>query len=103
MAKKRLGNAFKGRAAIRRRMRSRDLGYQGSARGLGPWGVRARQKLTVGGSVSDIYIRLGNHWRKAQRRLPERRDPPPEPPRRERGPRTLDSLLAGQRRKPFWK
>ena len=45
MAKKRLGNGFKGRAATRRRMRSRDLGYQGSGRGLGPWGVRASQKL----------------------------------------------------------
>jgi len=45
MAKKRLGNGFKGRAAARRRMRSRDLGYQGSARGLGPWGVPANQKL----------------------------------------------------------
>jgi hypothetical protein len=54
-------------------------------------------------SMPDIYIRHGNHWRKAQRRLPERRDPPPEPPRRERGLRTLDSLLAGKRRKPFWK
>jgi hypothetical protein len=45
MAKKRLGNGFRGRAATRRRMRSRDLGYQGSARGLGPSGVRASQKL----------------------------------------------------------
>jgi hypothetical protein len=45
MAKKRLGNGFKGRAATRRRMRSRDLGYKGSARGLGSWGVRASQKL----------------------------------------------------------
>jgi hypothetical protein len=46
MAKKRLGNGFKGRAATRRRMRSRDLGYQGSARVLGPWGVPASQKLS---------------------------------------------------------
>jgi hypothetical protein len=54
--------------------------------------------------MPDIYIRRGNnHWRKAQRRLPERRDPPPEPPRREWGPGTLDSLLVGKRRKPFWK
>jgi hypothetical protein len=45
MAKKRLGNGFMGRAATRRRMRSRNLGYRGSARGLGPWGVRASQKL----------------------------------------------------------
>jgi hypothetical protein len=45
MAKKGLVNSFKGRAASRRRMRSRDLGHQGSARGLGPWGVRASQKL----------------------------------------------------------
>ena len=45
MAKKRLGNGFKGRAATRRRMRSRDLGYQGSGRGPGPWGVPASQKL----------------------------------------------------------
>jgi len=52
--------------------------------------------------MSDIYIRHANPWRKAQRRLPESPNPP-EPPRRERGPRTLDSLLAGQRRKPPWK
>ncbi len=45
MAKKRLGNGFKGRAATRRRMRSRDLGYQGSTGRLGPWRVRASQKL----------------------------------------------------------
>jgi hypothetical protein len=45
MAKKGLGNGFKGRAATRRRMRSRYLGYQGSTRGLGPWGVPASQKL----------------------------------------------------------
>jgi hypothetical protein len=51
----------------------------------------------------DIYIRHGNHWRKAQRRIPEPPDPPPEPPRRERGLRTLDSLLAGKRRKSFGK
>ena len=51
--------------------------------------------------MSDIYIRHGNHWRKAQRRrLPEPPNPPPEPPRRERGPGTLDSLLVGKRRKP---
>ena len=53
--------------------------------------------------MSDIYIRHRNHWKKAQHRLPERPNPPPEPPRRERGPRTLDALLAGKRRKPFWK
>jgi len=53
-------------------------------------------------SMPDIYIR-GNHWRKAQRRLPERRDPPPEPPRRERGTRTFASLLVAKRRKPRWK
>jgi hypothetical protein len=52
--------------------------------------------------MSDFYISHGNHWRKAQRRLPEPPDPS-EPPRRERGPRTLDSPLAGKRRKPFWK
>jgi hypothetical protein len=52
--------------------------------------------------VSDIYMRHRNHWKKAQRRLPEPPDPP-EPPRRERGPRTLDALLVGKRRKPFWK
>jgi hypothetical protein len=45
MAKKRLGNGFKGRAATRRRLGSRNLGYQGSARRLGPWGVRASRKL----------------------------------------------------------
>ena len=40
--------------------------------------------------MPDIYLRHANHWRKAQRRLPERRDPPPEPPpRRERGPGTF--------------
>jgi hypothetical protein len=50
----------------------------------------------------NIYVRHANHWRKARRRLPEPPDPP-EPPRRERGPRTLDSLLAGKRRKPPWK
>jgi hypothetical protein len=53
--------------------------------------------------MSDIYIRHGNDWRKAQRHLPERPDPPPEPPRRERGPGTLASFLVGKRRKPFWK
>jgi hypothetical protein len=54
--------------------------------------------------MPDIYLRHANHWRKAQRRLPERPDPPPEPPpRRERGPGTLASLLVGKRRKPFWK
>jgi hypothetical protein len=53
--------------------------------------------------MSDIYIRHGNHWRKAQRRLPERPNPPPEPPRRERVLRTLDALLAGKRGKPPWK
>jgi hypothetical protein len=36
MAKKRLGNGFKGRAATRRRMRSRDLGYQGRPGDSGP-------------------------------------------------------------------
>jgi len=52
--------------------------------------------------MPDIYIRRENHWRKAQRRLPERPNPPPEPPpRRERGPGTLASLLVGKRRKPF--
>src|SRR5215203_1568972 len=56
-----------------------------------------------GGSMSDIFfIRHANHWRKAQRRLPEPPNPP-EPPRRERGLRTLDSLLAGKRRKAPWK
>src|SRR5215203_2130878 len=55
-----------------------------------------------GGSMSDIYKRHPNHWRKAQRRLTEPPNPP-EPPRRERGPRTLDSLLAGKRRKAPWK
>jgi hypothetical protein len=53
--------------------------------------------------MSDIYIRHANHWRKAQRRLPEPPDPPEPPRRRERVPRTLDSLLAGKRRKPPWK
>jgi hypothetical protein len=53
--------------------------------------------------MSDFYIRHGNHWRKAERRLPERLNPPPEPPRRERELRSLDSLLAGKRRKPPWK
>jgi len=54
--------------------------------------------------MPDIYIRRENHWRKAQRRLPERPNPPPEPPpRRERGPGTLASLLVGKRRKPPWK
>jgi hypothetical protein len=52
--------------------------------------------------MSDIYIRHRNHWRKAQRRLPEPPDPPEPPRRRERVPRTLDSLLVGKRRKPFW-
>jgi hypothetical protein len=33
--------------------------------------------------MPDMYLRRENHWRKAQHRLPERRDPPPEPPRRE--------------------
>jgi hypothetical protein len=51
--------------------------------------------------MPDIY-RRGNHWRKAQRRLPERRDPP-EPPRPERGPGTLAYLLVGKRRRPPWK
>ena len=49
-----------------------------------------------------IYLRGGNHWRKAQRWLPERCDPHPEPPAGERGPGTLHSLL-GKRRKPFWR
>ena len=31
--------------------------------------------------MPDIYLRRENYCRKAQRRLPERRDPPPEPPR----------------------
>jgi hypothetical protein len=48
-------------------------------------------------------MRHRNHWKKAQRHLPERPDPPPEPPRRERGPRTFDSLLVGKWRKPPWK
>ena len=52
--------------------------------------------------MPDIYLRRGNHWRKAQRRLPERRDPPPEPPpRRERGPRTLDALFGREANEAF--
>ena len=53
-------------------------------------------------SMPDIYLRRGSHWRKAQRRLPEPPNPP-EPPRRERGARTLDSLLSGKRRRAPWK
>jgi hypothetical protein len=55
-----------------------------------------------GSRMTGIYLRRGNHWRKAQRRLPERRDPPEPTLRRERGPGTLASLLV-KRRKPFWR
>jgi hypothetical protein len=34
MARERYGNGYLGRAATRRRMRSRDLGYQGSEKAL---------------------------------------------------------------------
>jgi hypothetical protein len=49
--------------------------------------------------MSDIFIRHGNHWRKAQRR-PSDQDPRD---RREEGPKTLDSLLDKKRKKPPWK
>lgn len=45
MAKKRLGNGSKGRTATGRRMRSRDLGHQGSGKRLSPRTILTTLKL----------------------------------------------------------
>ena len=48
MAKERYGNGYKGRAGTRRRMRSRNRGYAGSARTAGRAKGRRAQDWTVG-------------------------------------------------------
>jgi hypothetical protein len=42
------------------------------------------------------------HWKKGQRGLPEPPGPT-KPARRDKGPKTLDSLISGKRRRPPWK
>ena len=48
MARERYGNGYKGRAARRRRMRSRDRGYVGSAKRAGRAKGRMAHDWTVG-------------------------------------------------------
>jgi hypothetical protein len=48
MARERYGNGYKGRAATRRRMRSRNVGYQGSEGGRGLAKRRMAQSLKYG-------------------------------------------------------
>src|SRR5215208_3286564 len=48
MARERYGNGYKGRAATRRRMRSRDRGYVGSAKTAGHAKGRMAHDWTVG-------------------------------------------------------
>ena len=48
MAGERYGNGYKGRAATRRRMRSRDLGYMGSSKTAGRAKGRMAHDWTVG-------------------------------------------------------
>jgi hypothetical protein len=56
MARERYGNGYLGRAARRRRMRSRDLGYVGSEKALGPAKRRMAQSLKYG-------LNYGKAWR----------------------------------------
>ena len=56
MAKERYGNGYKGRAATRRRMRSRDRGYVGSAKTAGRAKGRIAQSLKYG-------LNYGKAWR----------------------------------------
>ena len=56
MAKERYGNGYKGRAAMRRRMRSRDRGYVGSEKVRGPAKRRMAQSLKYG-------LKYGKAWR----------------------------------------
>ena len=64
---------------------------------------RKNQFKEVLDAKREAPARGANHWRKAQRSLPESPYLPEPPRRRERGPRTLDSLLAGRRRRAPWK
>jgi hypothetical protein len=48
MARERYGNGYKGRAATRRRMRARDLGYVGSSKTAGRAKGRMAHDWTVG-------------------------------------------------------
>jgi hypothetical protein len=48
MARERYGNGYKGRAATRRRMRSRSRGYVGSAKSAGRAKGRMAHDWTVG-------------------------------------------------------
>ena len=61
MARERYGNGYLGRAATRRRMRSRDRGYVGSEKALGPKALgpakrRMAQSLKYG-------LNYGKAWR----------------------------------------
>ena len=56
MARERYGNGYLGRAATRRRMRSRDLGYVGSEKVRSPANRRMAQSLKYG-------LNYGKAWR----------------------------------------
>ncbi len=51
MARERFGNGYKGRAARRRRMRSRDRGYVGSPKTAG----RARGRMAHDWTVGKVW------------------------------------------------
>ena len=56
MARERYGNGYLGRAATRRRMKSRNRGYVGSAKTAGPAKRRMAQSLKYG-------LNYGKAWR----------------------------------------